>query len=288
MEDRKVIEEIAWIRKKVESILSSMQNHKKDDDSNSGMINKIVPFDTNKYVEINQFTDFKNTVGKEFERMHYSINELNRLIEEILLQIKTKVSDTDLKNLEEYLTTKIDELKSASNKKFADKAETTKNLKYLDQQIKHIIEVYIKKSEKTDNWLLAKKPIGGNSCASCESYIGELQDNTQYVPWNKYPMRDPNDKLYRVGNGFSKMLQMINVENINASSISPSSVPNKLKPLQTSNEFYRLGESIGEVKKKEINLPKVIHNKHRDINMSMEENDYDEYGEMDDPLQPKM
>ena len=52
--------------------------------------------------------------------------------------------------------------------------------------------------EKGDNWLLAKKPLGGNSCASCEAYIGDLHDNTQYVPWNKYPMRDPNDKLHRV------------------------------------------------------------------------------------------
>lgn len=52
--------------------------------------------------------------------------------------------------------------------------------------------------EKGDNWLLAKKPLGGNSCASCEAYIGDLHDNSQYVAWNKYPMRDPNDKLYRV------------------------------------------------------------------------------------------
>lgn len=52
--------------------------------------------------------------------------------------------------------------------------------------------------DKGENWLLAKKPIDGFACASCEAYIGELHDNNQYIPWNKYPMRDPNEKLYRV------------------------------------------------------------------------------------------
>ena len=69
----------------------------------------------------------------------------------------------------------------------------------LNYQVKHIIEVYIKKLEKGDNWLLAKKPLGGYSCASCENYIGELHDKSEsFVPWNKYPMRDANDKAYRV------------------------------------------------------------------------------------------
>ena len=62
-----------------------------------------------------------------------------------------------------------------------------------------------------ENWLLAKKPING-VCASCESYIGELKDTGTYIPWNKYPNKDPNDKLYRLGNGFSKMLQMIQID----------------------------------------------------------------------------
>jgi len=107
---------------------------------------------------------------------------------------------------------KIEDLKGQCVKKFADKNETNKNLKYLDAQLKQIYEVYLKKSEKSESWLLAKKPVGGFACASCENYIGDLHDSNTYVPWNKYPMRDPNDKLYRIGNGFSRMLQTLNLE----------------------------------------------------------------------------
>ena len=102
------------------------------------------------------------------------------------------------------LLARIEELKIACNKKFADKNDTAKNLRYLEiQVIKNFIfqiKKYseLEKVEKADNWLLAKKPIGGNSCASCEAYIGDLHENHQYIPWNKYPMRDPNERLYRV------------------------------------------------------------------------------------------
>ena len=36
------------------------------------------------------------------------------------------------------------------------------------------------------------------------------------------PLRDPGDKLYRMGNGFSKMLQMINFDNNGNVSLSPN------------------------------------------------------------------
>ncbi len=52
--------------------------------------------------------------------------------------------------------------------------------------------------EKGDNWLLAKKPLGGHSCASCESYIGDIHESSQFLPWKKYPAREGNERVYRV------------------------------------------------------------------------------------------
>ena len=145
-------------------------------------------------------------------------------------KVNSEYSDKDIKALEEDLLTKMEDFKVSSCKKFAERVETIKNIKYLDQQIKHIINIYIKKNDKAENWLLAKKPLNANLCASCESYIGDLKDNNMYVPWNKYPMRDPNDKLYKYGSGFSKMLQMIQVDE-NDKKVSSSI------PLQTMTEF---------------------------------------------------
>ena len=103
----------------------------------------------------------------------------------------------------------IEELKLNMSKKFADKTETLKSIKFLETQIKTIQESFTKKMEGADNWLLAKKPLNNYMCASCESIIrGELDKRSEYIPWNRYPNRD--EKSYRMGHGFSRMLQMIN------------------------------------------------------------------------------
>ena len=196
-----MIDDINWLRKKVENLSSSVLSMKNSDDvvmSNSNIVSKAVPMDNSKYLEIFTFNEFNKAYKADQENSKRITDELSRYIDDIITALKSKAGDKDMKNLEDYLTSKIEELKLNSHKKFADKNETSKNVKYLDTQVKHIIDTYIKKMEKGDNWLLAKKPVNGFACASCESYIGDLPETNQHVPWNKYPIRDPNDKAYRV------------------------------------------------------------------------------------------
>jgi len=48
--------------------------------------------------------------------------------------------------------------------------------------------------------MLAKKPLGGWSCASCEKNLvnlsGQINDN---LAWNRLPFRDPNERMAKVG-----------------------------------------------------------------------------------------
>ena len=63
---------------------------------------------------------------------------------------------------------------------------------------------------KEETWLLAKKPIGNYQCASCESNLKDLEQKDNYIPWNKYPIRE--EKTYRIGHGYSRILEMVNEE----------------------------------------------------------------------------
>ncbi len=207
MEDRKMMDDINWLRKKVElisSTMSVMKHINEDSGSNNNFNstnNKQIAFDSSRYVDQYSFLDFQKNIFREIESLKRFSEELKRYIDDLIESNKTKADEKDIKLLEELLNGRLEETKLVLNKKFADKLETSKNIKYLDAQLKHIIESYLKKSEKGDNWLIAKKPVGGYTCASCESYIGKLQDSTnQHVPWNKYPQRDPNEKAYRVIN----------------------------------------------------------------------------------------
>ena len=78
-----------------------------------------------------------------------------------------------------------------------------------------------------NNWLLATKPITGFSCAACESYIGDLKsEKEKFIPWNKLPTRENGEKLYRMGNGFSKMLSMLNFDSYGNVYLNPNAESN--------------------------------------------------------------
>ena len=173
---------------------------------------KTDSIDMSKYVDYATFAEHLKSFETQKDLITRDFDEIRRFMNDFTEVLKTKATDRDLKNLEEVLISKVDELRILCLKRFADKTETSKSIKYLDTQLKHIIEVYIKKQDKGDNWLIAKKPINGFTCASCEAYIGDLKDRENYLAWNKYPMREPQDKAYRIGNGFSRMLSMLNVE----------------------------------------------------------------------------
>jgi hypothetical protein len=211
-------DDIASLKRKIEILNNKSQemedfNTSLDNKINQIIINKIsLNENTKKLLDLKNFEEFKSQIIKEFTNVNDNFTHLRKLVDDNNNFLKNKPSYKDMKSLEDEILIKLEDLRLASAKKFAERVETIKNLKYLDQQIKNIIQVYIKKFDRSENWLLAKKPINSNICASCESYIGDLKDNSPYMPWNKYPLRDQGDKVYRLGNGFSKMLQMIQVE----------------------------------------------------------------------------
>lgn len=48
--------------------------------------------------------------------------------------------------------------------------------------------------------MFSKKPLGGMSCASCEKDLVNLHGKkVEFMPWNRMPFRDPQDRIARVG-----------------------------------------------------------------------------------------
>ena len=208
--------DIQNIKRKLEIVINKVHDMEENDNKkiNKNVVKTTVE-DKNKFIENKNFDDFKAQIVKEFNNINDNFINSRKLLDELIDSVRNRTSFKDLKALEDAVMIQMEELKISSSKKFADRNEVNKTIKYLDQQIRNIVQIYIKKIDKGENWLLAKKPITNNLCASCESYIGDLKDtndNNLYIPWNKYPVKDPNDKLYRMGHGFSKMLQMIQVD----------------------------------------------------------------------------
>ena len=64
--------------------------------------------------------------------------------------------------------------------------------------------------QSEEDALLSKKPLGGMSCASCEKNLINMSGTkVEYNSWGKLPVWDPSDRLTRVGQGFSKILNKV-------------------------------------------------------------------------------
>ena len=142
--------------------------------------------------------------------------DLTKKVEEIMKSIYFKCDKSDVNALETKVLDNLDELVQTMYNKFSDKTETKENLKILDRQIKNLFDLIVSKEKKVeveiknnneDEVLLSRKPLGGISCASCSKIVNLYNHQaTEYFSWSKLPLRDPTDRIARVGQGFSKIM----------------------------------------------------------------------------------
>ena len=154
------------------------------------------------------YNEDKEKMNKKIEKIYLQETDNYRIIQEIQRKIRNLVTETDLQNVEQYLLNILNENKIKMSKTYVEKMELQKSLKFLELRIKSLEETASKENE---NWLLAKKPINGFLCASCEAYIGDLKNNEEIATWNKLSNKKDR-KNYRIGHGFSTMLKMLNTD----------------------------------------------------------------------------
>ena len=201
---RKMKEAQTNIFQKLENLtrnISLLQGIQKNGTITPGVIN----FD--KYVEQQKLTDTIKPILSSLDKIYKELAALDRTISETDSFAKTLVKPERVNKLDDDLNAKISELKVIFSKKFVDKSELAKNIKQLELQIKSLD--FESKKNDAETWLMAKQPVGCFNCASCEANIKNVNPPNEYLPWNKYPQQD---KIYRMGKGFSHMLQMMTSE----------------------------------------------------------------------------
>ena len=202
-EIRKLRDEITNIFQKLDNINGNivlLQNTRA-----TGGPAPIINFD--KYVDNQKFTDTLKPILKEIEKMYREIDSLHRNLSEYDDHFKELAKVERVNRIESEMNNKIIELKSVLQRKLVDKAEFAKNVKQLELEIK-ALDMENKKSD-ADSWIMGKKPVGCFNCATCEANIKNENPTNEYLAWNKYPQQD---KIYRMGQGFSHMLQMMTSE----------------------------------------------------------------------------
>ena len=219
-----------------------------------------------KFLREDEYKKYKINIENEFRKILEEIKKLKERIESIKEEIKDNCKHKDIEVNNNYIFRKMDELIEGLNKKFVFKSENSNALKNLEDQFKRIVLLLATKIEhENNNWLLAKKPINGYSCAACENYIGDLKEekNDKYLTWKKLPLRErekeseqekDKDKLYRLGNGYSHILKMVGVDSSGNVSLNPNSNKDLKILFPANNEINKIKEGF-DIKIKKNTIP---------------------------------
>ena len=165
--------------------------------------------DLSQFIDQERFMQSTKALYRELDRLKKQDENMQRAISDLYDTIKNMPTNDQMTLLENTLTQNLNEFKAICKKMYADKNDVYRSVKTLEIQIKQVSEEQIKRHENGDTWLLAKRPLT-LKCASCEADITNTNPKSDYLPWNKYPLRD--DVKLKKGPGFSHMLQMISPE----------------------------------------------------------------------------
>ena len=199
-DERKIVKDISTIQQKIESIngnLSLLRDNPK--------VGSTPIIDFGKFIDQNKLTDTLRPLLKEMEKLFREIESVRRDLSVVDEENKKNVKN-QVNKLEEEINKKINDLKNNIQKKYLEKLEFNKTIKTLEVQIKSLGD---EGKKDADSWLLAKRPLKCFNCASCEANIKNDYNSADYLPWKKYPK---GEKIHRMGQGFSHMLQMMTSE----------------------------------------------------------------------------
>ena len=197
---RKLTKDINNIQQKIESINGNLSLLRDNPKIGPGPM-----IDFSKYIDQNKLTETLRPILKELENILREIDSIRRDLSVVDEDNKKNIKN-QINKLDDEINKKINELKSVIQKKYLEKTEFNKTIKTLEVQIKSLGEEGKKDS---DSWLLAKRPLKCFNCASCEANIKNDYNSADYLPWKKYPK---GEKIHRMGQGFSHMLQMMTSE----------------------------------------------------------------------------
>lgn len=76
--------------------------------------------------------------------------------------------------------------------------------------MRELVETFDKQSPREDDGMFTKKNLGPMNCVACEkNLVGISGMPVDHTAWKKFPFKEPNERIARYAQGFSKMLSTI-------------------------------------------------------------------------------
>ena len=166
---------------------------------------KLVAPTAGAHIEEEEWVELKKTIDKlkkDFLDILKDLESLRELRKRVSILEQTMDTKLDKEEFEKWKqSSDLSQILAGITKKFADRNEMLRSLKKLEKRIELLEEMLHKETvaESADNALLAKRPLGGWSCASCQKDLINIEGmRVPYYPWNKLPVRDATERIAKV------------------------------------------------------------------------------------------
>jgi hypothetical protein len=157
------------------------------------------------HIEEEEWMEVKKTIEKltkDFQDILKDLESLRDLRKRVTMLEQLMETKLDKEEFEKWKqNSDLSQILAGITKKFADRNDMLRSLKKIEKRIQLLEEMIHKETviDPADNALLAKKPLGGWSCASCQKDLINIEGmRVPYYPWNKLPMRDPTERIAKV------------------------------------------------------------------------------------------
>ena len=211
----KYSERVMGVETKVNNLISNLFGDKIDNAEDIKTKNFF------SFVTKEEFDKHKKKNDEELNKIWEEIKNLRNIREEIENKLQEKVSFKDLESFQSLIHQKIEELFLIQNKKYSHNSTI---VQILQDQFKKLLALLSQREDQENgNLLISKKPMSGYSCASCDRYIGELKsDQNKFVNWKKIKEKEIKEAQFlKVGNGYSRLLQLINFDSNGKMTLNP-------------------------------------------------------------------
>ncbi|CDW91689.1 UNKNOWN [Stylonychia lemnae] len=203
-------------------------------------------------------------VEKTKESLKVKSHYLSQSVDAINIQLKKKLDKVVFEQFKdtEFFSSIKDTLIPQLKKTFPEKTKTVQSIDKIEKVVQTITKQVealtqnTKNSREEEDVMLSKKNY---QCLSCDKNLINIQSSpAEYYTWSKLPLKEPGDRIARLGKGFSKILgnykiekQIIPTINIAETVVHQESIENEADQddvFQTDYQLKKLMSPLSKVK----------------------------------------
>ena len=135
--------EMALITRKIEFLTGQYSALSFNQIGNKDKSSKLPAIDFSRFVDTMRFNETNKILNQKIEHCKYLCEENQKILDDLLYKLQHSPTDEDFAQYQSTVKSMLEELKLYCSKRFSDKIDVSKNIRYIETQIKMLLVKHI-------------------------------------------------------------------------------------------------------------------------------------------------